>query len=1485
MPRTYRKNIVRTLKSSRGRFLSIFSIVTLGVGFLAGLNASPLDMKESMEQYMDDANFYDLRVVSSMGLSDGDVEALQAVEGVRSVQPGYSADLLVNAGDDILVTRLLSLPPDGEDTVNRLFLEEGRLPQKSGECVIEANASLMGSGCTVGTQLTVSADNEDLDTTLACTEYTVVGIVHNANYCSFEREPASVGNGTVNLVMYLRPEDFAYETYTEIYLTVDGAREADSMEDAYDAVVAPIQDKVEALEPARAQARYDEIRSEAQAEIDDAWAEYYDAEAEAQQELADAAQELADGRQELADGEQEYLDGEQEYADGAAELADNEALVNDGAAQLQDGRQQLLDAQAEYEDGVAQLADGERLLADGYAQLEAAQKQYDDGVKQYEDGVAQFEAGKQQYEAGLAQYEAGKKEYDDGLAQYQAGEEQYAQLAQLNQAYNGVRAGIRLILASGQAATEEEARALFSDETIAQLEQMQQLAALYDAKTAAYDAWQEALRQAEQEDGEEDETLPVEGEETPPAEEATQPAGNEETPLATGEETPPAGDEETLPAEGETQPAGDEETPPAEGEETLPADGAPQPADDEEALTATKAGEAVLATAQADAAARAGHEQPAPATLEPAALPQADEPPQAPDETQTPEGEPDPDAPQEPETPQPPTEEEIAALEKAYKQANALWLQALQAAAAQMGMQLDIENPLMVAMAEKFIVPLIDEARPGIAQLDQLKLLNTAQKGVEAGVAAMIESGAAANEAEAIALFSDEGLAAVRAQLDEAKALLDENAPVLEAARQELEAAAKTIAEGEQQLADAKAQLDAGKAELDDGWAQYYEQKQVFEDAKRQLQDGKRQLDEGWATLTDRQLELDDARRQIADAKQELADARAELDDARQTIAENKQKLLDGEIEYADAKAEAEQELADARAEIEDAQQEIDDIEMPEWYVWDRGDNVSYASFTGNIDKLSAITTIFPIFFFLVAALVVSTTMTRMVEEERLQIGTLKALGYTRGEIMRKYLCYALAAALSGTAVGLAVGFRVFPSIIWSAYATMYYMPSMATPWRALQALYAGGTLTVLTVGVTALSCRASLAEVPAALMLPRAPKAGKRIILERIGPLWRRLPFSWKVTCRNLLRYKKRFWMTVLGVMGCTSLLVAGFGISDSLNAIITRQYGEVSHYDLMTIVTEEAAVQEGPVYDYLFAGDAAAESMAISMETTRQDGPEGGMDIYLMIPQDVARFADFVDLHERVSRTPTPLGESGIVITEKMAKTLGVAAGDTLTLENADGDTGQFAVTGVCEHYISNYVYMSAATYEAGFGKAPAYNAILSILADDSESAQDAISTDLLDMDKVASLSFTQDNIVQVLNMLNSIDAVVVLIIICAAGLAFVVLYNLSSINVAERVKEIATIKVLGFYDREVNAYVNRESVLLTLIGTLFGLAGGIALHRFIIVTVEVDAVMFGRDVAPLSFVYAVALTLLFSTIVNLVMQRSLKKISMVESMKAPE
>lgn len=1385
MTRTYRKNILRTFASARSRFVAIFSIVALGVGFLAGLNATPIDMKDSMERYMDEGNFYDLRIVSSMGLTDDDVEALRQVDGVQAVQPGYSADLLVNAGEDVIVSRVQSLPPDGEEAINKLVLADGRLPENSGECVVEAGANLTDADYPIGTKLTVSSENEDLDTTLACTEYTVVGIVHNTNYFSFEREPASVGNGTVNLVMYLLPQDFAYETYTELYVTAQGALAQNSMGDAYDATVEALQTRVEDIQDARCQARYDQIVGDAQSEIDDAWAEYYDAEAEAQQELDDAARELEDGRQELADGEQEYRDGEQEYADGVSELAENQAKVNDGAAQLEEGRQELLDNQKKIEDGEAELAANEPTLAEARRKLENGQAEYEAGLQQYQDALAQVTEGEKQLAEGKAQLDAAEQQYNAGITQL---------VGQLNAAL-------------GQS-TPENAGSLTTE----------QIAALLQAYL---------LQEPPQEVPEE--TLPPESSATPETAQSTP-----ESAALPHNAPPPEGPAQTQPQMPTLTPEQiaallQTETPSAAMTLT----------DDqvkgfvawliEKDYAAPASYDELLDRADAYAAEAYG--------LPDGSLPltstartvqqQAGKLLYALQQTMGPN----------PTQQQLELAQQLTAIVSADRADMAQVLQNTQA-------WLDAQSgqPELFTLLLRILVPTWQQYLQAEQQQTQ---------PLVAGFAQVVEG---------------------RRTLDASWAVYDENA--------------QKLADGRKQLQDSAPQLEDAKRQLDEGWAQYNAGVAEYEAGKRELADGRRQLEEGWATLTDKQVELADAQSQIADARAQLADARAELDDARQTIAENAQKLRDGEIEYEDAKAEAEQELADARDEIRDAEQEVADIDFPEWYIWDRGNNVSYASFVGNVDKLTAITTIFPVFFFLVAALVVSTTMSRMVEEERLQIGTLKALGYTGGEIMQKYLWYAFAAAVSGTVVGLAVGFQVFPSIIWSAYEMMYYMPSIQTPWRVTQALFAGGTLTVLTVGITALACRASLSEVPATLMLPRAPKAGKRIFLERITPLWRRLPFTWKVTFRNLLRYKKRFWMTVIGVAGCTSLLVAGFGISDSLNEIITKQFGDISHYDLMTIVTKEEATESGPVYGYLFDNpDAVSESLTISMETTRQESPEGDIDVYLMVPQDVEHFADFLDLHERIGGKATPLGEEGVVLTEKLAKTLGVQAGDTVTLENGDEQTGTFTVSGVCEHYVSNYVYMSAATYAAGFGEDVSYNAVLSKLPDDSQQARDAISTALLDMDNVASLTFTDDSVTQVLNMLNSIDAVVVLIIVCAACLAFVVLYNLSNINIAERVKEIATIKVLGFYDREVDAYVNRESVALSLIGTLFGVFGGIALHRFIIVTVEVDAVMFGRDIHPLSFVYAIVLTLVFSTLVNLVMGRTLKKISMVESMKAPE
>lgn len=1229
MTRSYRKNIRRTFKHTKSRFIAIFSIVALGVGFLAGLNATPDDMKESMEAYMDDANFYDIRVVSTLGLTDDDVSALSAIDGVKDVQPAYSADLLVQTGDDTVVARAHSLPlttgaedtrkntsslsadsnstTEKQDIINKLFLVDGRMPEKSGECVVEAGANDMASAYPIGSKLVVSSENEDLDSKLSTTEYEVVGVVHSANYFSFEREPASVGNGRVNLLMYLLPEDYAFAAYTEIYLTVDDALAANSLGDDYDPLVDNVKTKIEAIQDLRCQTRYDEIYDEAQQKIDDAWDSYNKAKKEADQKLSDARTELTDGEKELADGQTEYEQGEADYADALSQIAENEQKLADGEIQLSDAKRKLQEADA-------RINSNETLLEQNEAKLNAAKTELDNGQAQYDTGMTAYQSGKKQLEAGQTQLDAAKKQLDTAKAGYQSG------LADCVQ-------GMTPLLPSMTADGLDGFLAFLSEKGY----------------------------------------------------------------------------------------------------------GAPQ--------TTT-----------------------------------------------------------------------------AFLQNMAEYGVSLPAVSA---------NSIEAAYLEQGISQLL----PAISQL------YSARESITAGQSAY-----------------------------------DANAAKLEKNK-------KLLADSKEQLAKAKQKLQKGQKQYEDG-------KKQLENGKKQLSSAKAMLAGSWATLSGKQTELTDGLSQISDAKSSLKDARSRLNDAKAAIAENAQKLADGEISYEDAKKEADEKLADARQEIEDGQADLDTLEMPKWYVWGRDKNVSYSSFTANIDKLNAITTVFPIFFFLVAALVVSTTMTRMVEEERLQIGTMKALGYSAKTIMQKYVLYALAASVSGTLVGLAVGFKAFPSIIWSAYEMMYYMPAIATPWRLSQALFSGGTLIVLSLLVTALTCRSSLSEVPATLMLPRAPKAGKRILLERITPLWRHFPFSWKVTCRNLFRYKKRFWMTVIGVAGCTSLLIAGFGISDSLNAIITKQYDDVFHYDLMTIVTEEDALSQGSVQEYLFDNPTVfSDSLAISIQSTRQEAEDGDVDVYLMVPKDLSAFGDFVDLHERISRKATPLQENGIIVTEKLAKTLGIQAGDSITLQNEDEEKATFTVTGVCEHYVSNYVYMSASTYEAGFKKAPVYNAALSKMPDDSQTVRDQVSAVLLDMDHVASLTFTQDNVKQVLNMLNSIDAVVVLIIVCAAGLAFVVLYNLSNINVAERVKEIATIKVLGFYDREVDSYVNRESYALTGIGIFFGIFGGIALHRFVITTVEVDAVMFGRSIRPVSFLYAILLTLLFSIIVSLVIGRSLKKVSMVESMKAPE
>lgn len=687
------------------------------------------------------------------------------------------------------------------------------------------------------------------------------------------------------------------------------------------------------------------------------------------------------------------------------------------------------------------------------------------------------------------------------------------------------------------------------------------------------------------------------------------------------------------------------------------------------------------------------------------------------------------------------------------------------------------------------------------------------------------------------------------------------------------------LKEGLEALAAQGTTLDASLAALDEKQAEIDAGRRQIEDGLSELQAQERQL-EKTKIETENQFAVADEK--LLDARQQYADGLAELEEGRQ-------ELIDGQKEYEDAKAEAEQELADGKEEILDAESEVREIEKGKWLLGDRSDNTSFSSYGDSADKIAAIATVFPVFFFLVAALVALTTMTRMVEEERGQVGTMKALGYTRGQIAAKYILYALTASLAGSGVGMLIGMQLFPRIILSAYNIMYDLPDLLTPFNWGFGLLATGAAVACTLLATLNACWAELREQPASLMLPKAPKAGKRILLEHIGPVWRRLRFTHKVTARNLFLYKKRFFMTVVGIAGCTALLVTGFGLQDSISDIVEKQFDELAHYQMLVSLQDESALDGRDLAAILNDETKVTGHLAVSQQDATVVPEEGGEEdnLYIVVPSDTEAMTEYFTFRQRTTGETVPFEEGSVVISEKLAERHDLSVGDAITVENADGDAASFTITGVCENYIYHYLYMSEDVYRDAFGEEPETNLLYCRLAEgvDTPEAEDELATALLKCRDIAGAQFTHEITASFRQSLDSINYIVVVLIIAAGALAFVVLYNLTNINITERSKELATIKVLGFYDGEVGAYIYRETSVLTLIGTVCGLVFGIALHTFVIRTAEVDMVMFGRSIYPMSFVWSALLTIAFSLLVNLVMYRKLKNISMVESMKAPE
>ena len=740
-------------------------------------------------------------------------------------------------------------------------------------------------------------------------------------------------------------------------------------------------------------------------------------------------------------------------------------------------------------------------------------------------------------------------------------------------------------------------------------------------------------------------------------------------------------------------------------------------------------------------------------------------------------------------------------------------------------------------------------------------------------------------------LPDSEEVAAQRAEIAAQRSALVQRRGEVSAQLSELQsqlAALSTVSSGS--IAANKQQLDQGRADYESG-------KQQLSAGYRDLRDGKKELDKA-------KKELDEAPQKLADARKELADARKELDDGWKEYYDGEEKYADGEKELADAyreltdgekdyreglreyedgKAEADEKIADAEEKIADARRKVADIESCEWYLFSRSYNPGYTGYGQDAERMANLASVFPVIFFLVAALVCLTTMTRMVEEQRVQIGSLKAMGYSGLAISRKYLLYGLLPSLTGGVFGLVIGYILFPKMIFTAYQIMYQMPNIEL--RAYGGISAYSLLAAVacTTLATLWACLATLRETPASLMRPRTPKAGKRVFLEYIKPLWRKMSFTHKVTARNLFRYQKRFWMTVIGIGGCTALIIAGFGMRSSLLFTMSRQYDDLFHYSAQVTLSSNVLPEERQVVEDFLAGDSRVVNdvpCTASSATVITSSYSTTAYVEVMEADEIGKVIDLLDYK---TGEPITMEDTGVYIDQKLSELLKVSVGDTFFL---DGDArGDVTVAGIYEHYTGHFIYMTPSYYEQTLHADSEPNAYLMNFTSDDTDTCNAIFEKLLSMNGVVTTSRMRDTQDTYMHSMERVDFVVVIIILAAAALAMVVLFNLSNINITERQRELATIKLLGFYDKEVSAYVYRENIVLTVFGILMGCFMGHWLHIYLVRSTEIDLMMFGRQTAPSAYVYAAILTMLFSVLVNVLAHFKMKKIDMVESLKSAE
>lgn len=1352
-----RKEFWMEIRKSKSRFISILLIVALGVAFFSGIQASSPDMRYSGDAYYDESSLMDIKVVGTMGLTSDDVSSIESIDGIESAEGAWSADVMCGEGQKQKVLHIESI----NDTVNKLDVQEGRLPEKSGEIFLDSTFA-SSNEYKVGDKVALREEGDS--PVLVTTEYTVVGTGRSPLYISFNRGNTTLGTGEVNGFGYVLPEDFDQEIYTQIYVTVHGAKGLTSYTDGYENLIVKIKDRVENIADDRCQIRLAAVKADAQEEINDAQKKLDDGKKEADEKLADAKEELDKGEKDLEDGRKEYEDGKSQLEDAKTELADGKKQLEDAKTELTDGKNQLEDAKAQLADGKSQLESARSQLSSSKSQLDTARSQLDDGWSQVNaakaqlaDGQAQLDSAQKQVTSGLAELEENQKTLDENKAKLADGKAQ-------------IEAGEQQLEAAKQTLTTKQSE--------------------LDQSKAEIIAGQQQI-------------------------ESTRTQLNAQKQQIT---------------DGLSQVS--------EGEAQL-----------QDGISALESAKAQLTELQSQLEiVRASYN----AALE------------------------NPDASQE-------EIDILAAQVSALEEQEAAVSQQIQASEAQ------IESQRQQLAATR------SELESGLAAVeDGLSQLSQKESELNAG-REQITAGQAEIDAGWIQIQEQENtLAASKAEIEAGEQELEKGQKQLKAAKKKLNKAQKEIDSNAETLAAGQAELDANVAKLNDNEAQYASGLEQYNSGARQIAEneakltsGEQEIAENEAKLADGEKEIADNEKKLADGEKEITDNEKKLQDAAKDLKKGEKDLADGKKEYEDAKKDAEDEIAENQQKLDDAKKELEDLEMPEWMVTDREALPEYTDYGDNADRLRNIGQVFPVIFFLVAALISLTTMTRMVEEQRTQIGTLKALGYKKSAIAAKYICYAFFATLLGSVLGMLIGEKIIPYIIITAYGIMYHnvANTISIDYQPGFALIASAASVVCTVGATLFASGKELQETPASLMRPPAPKEGKRVLLERLTFIWKHLSFSWKSTIRNLFRYKKRLIMTVFGIAGSMGLMLVGFGIQDSISDIAAIQYRELQHYDGMVIEDSDATEEEhAELFEYMKENEQIAHCNRVQM--TKISAPKGSssVSIYLFVPESLSEFAKDVTLKNRITGETYELTDEGAAISEKTASLLGLKVGDMIPLKKGDKEY-KVRVAVITENYMSHYLYMTPRVYEQTFGEKPEYENIVFTMQEDCKDDLEMAGSRILANPGALSISYTSSLASQVDRMLSTLDAVILVLIVSAGMLAFVVLYNLNNINITERQRELATLKVLGFYDGEVSQYVLRENVILTVLGIMFGAVFGILIHRYVITTVEVDAVMFGRNIKPLSFLYSGILTSIFSIVVNGVMHFKLKTIDMVESLKSVE